>query len=73
MEDPERNLAAAFADANFIPESDAEIVTSKPETFRYWVGLRDFAWGLQYWDGEQLQLVAASGYVCRVAARESRG
>ncbi|CAE7366683.1 unnamed protein product [Symbiodinium microadriaticum] len=32
-----RNLAAAFADANFIPESDAEIVTSKPETFRYWI------------------------------------
>ena len=31
-----RNLASAFADPDFVPMNDAEIVKSKPDTFRFW-------------------------------------
>merc|ERR1712039_724940 len=30
------NMGAIFADPDHKPESNADIVTSKPETFRYW-------------------------------------
>ncbi|CAE7681608.1 unnamed protein product [Symbiodinium pilosum] len=32
-----RNLASAFADPDFVPMNDAEIVKSKPDTFRFWI------------------------------------
>jgi len=30
-------LGAIFADADYIPQSKADIVTSRPETFRFWI------------------------------------
>jgi hypothetical protein len=32
-----RNMGAMLADPEHAPENDAEIVTSRPETFRYWL------------------------------------
>merc|ERR1711972_953494 len=32
-----KNIGAAYTDPNHVPTSDTEIVTSKPDTFRYWV------------------------------------
>merc|ERR1712186_109710 len=32
-----RNIGAAYTDPDHVPTRDSDIVTSKPETFRYWV------------------------------------
>merc|ERR1740123_2237976 len=32
-----KNIGAAYTDPGYVPSHDSDIVTSKPETFRYWV------------------------------------